>query len=178
MKSKSLPSRKCVFLSVLFLDTSRHMSFFSNNFLTAESFSMKLGRLGSEFSALHRSYLVFIQNTRRTLFGLHFGLASSAPHRQLCSTRAAWTVRVKKTILCTVWHRQSVLEHKHERLLSDTVIPARIHRIPFRSPKLNVLGSGQYWGGGPLGKPVILYPFLFFLTEFSFTIYISLGFCR
>ena len=37
-----------------------------------------------------------------------------------------------------------------------TVIPAIVHRIPFRIAKLRLRGPFQYRGGGPLGKLEVL----------------------
>ena len=40
---------------------------------------------------------------------------------------------------------------------------------PIRTPKLKDVEPAQYWGGGPPGNSVVLYPLLFLLTR---TLYI------
>ena len=44
---------------------------------------------------------------------------------------------------------------------------------PIRTPKLTCVEPAQYWGGGPPGNSVVLYPFFFFLFLTYLYMYVS-----
>jgi len=55
--------------------------------------------------------------------------------------------------------------------LQQTFIPPRMHRIPFRTAKLNEVGVTEYYGGWPHGKRLLM--FVYYYSFYSFFVHYS-----